>query len=152
MALRVTPAVLDEIAQHARECARHECCGILLAEPDSAGVVTVALRAGNAEPDDRTHRYLVDHQTQLAALDLEIDGRAEIVGYYHSHPLGAPVPSPTDIAQAVPDTVYLICGFANHEPHFAAWRTEVGAAVPVSLEPVAVAVPPDSHTPQLLHS
>jgi len=144
VALRVERAVLDEIANHARECAPRECCGVLLAEPDSAGVVTSILRADNAEPDDPTHRYLVDHRAQLAALDLEIEGRGETVGYYHSHPFGGPTPSPTDIAQAVPDTLYLICGLGNHEPHFAAWRIEGGTVVAVEVVAVAVLLTPDS--------
>jgi proteasome lid subunit RPN8/RPN11 len=34
-----------------------------------------------------------------------------IIGVYHSHPLGDPVPSPTDIAEAMyPDWIYVIVG------------------------------------------
>ena len=36
-----------------------------------------------------------------------------VVGAYHSHPHSAPVPSPTDLAQAFEEFLYVIAGPAN---------------------------------------
>jgi proteasome lid subunit RPN8/RPN11 len=127
----VTPDVLAAIAEHAQESAPAECCGILLAQ---AGTVTDMLRSRNTEGERPTRRYRLDPRVQLAALDAEIEGRALIAGYYHSHPVGPPSPSPTDVAEAVPETTYLICGLATGRPEFAAWRSEEGRLAPEPLE------------------
>jgi len=134
VALRVVQEVLEAIAAHAREAAPQECCGVLLAESGASGAVTAVLRAENAEPDRPERRYRLDRATQLAALDLEIEGRTEVVGYYHSHPAGPPSPSPTDVAEAIPETLYLICGLGAGLPEFAVWRSGEGRLTPVPLE------------------
>ena len=56
-----------------------------------------------------TTRYRIDPAEQLAAFkEMEAQG-LEMVGIYHSHPLGPDGPSPTDIAEAYyPEAVYLI--------------------------------------------
>jgi len=134
VALRVTRAVLDEIALHARASAPHECCGVLLGAPGDPTTVTGLLRARNAEKRSPTERYAVDHGTQLAALELEIAGESETAGYYHSHPRGGSEPSPTDEQEAVEDTVYVICGLAQAEPTFAAWRSGRNGLTPEPME------------------
>jgi proteasome lid subunit RPN8/RPN11 len=72
----------------------------------------MARRAANLSGDP--NRYLIDPK---AHLDARRDGRVqgfEVVGFYHSHPHSAPVPSPTDIAEAwYPDHLYAIVGFVG---------------------------------------
>lgn len=132
MALRVSRRVLEEIAGHARQSAPQECCGILLAIPPGS-TVTALLRGENVTPRP-AERYELDHRTQLRALDLEIEGLADVVGYYHSHPRGSSRPSPHDIRESVPGSVYLICGLAGKDPTFAAWRRTEAGLTPCPLE------------------
>ncbi|NJL94189.1 MAG: M67 family metallopeptidase [Anaerolineae bacterium] len=79
-------------------------------------------------------RYTMDPQAQIEAI-LAFDQRGwDVVGIYHSHPHGTPIPSATDLAEAnYPDAVYVI-----GVPHGAlrAWRIIRGAAHPAELHVV----------------
>lgn len=94
---------------HALEQRPRECCGLLIGP---AGHVFVARRATNLSADP--NRYLIDPKAYIEA---RRDGRVhgfEVVGFYHSHPHSAPVPSPTDIAEAwYPDHLYAIVGLVD---------------------------------------
>jgi proteasome lid subunit RPN8/RPN11 len=67
----------------------------------------------------------------------ETGRRHEIVGAYHSHPRTAPVPSPTDRAQAFGEFVYLIAGPAAEigPIEVRGYRLEGGEFEAVTLEP-----------------
>lgn len=109
----VLPGVVREaIIAHAREEAPRECCGVLVGLP---GAMTVApssvrvLRLTNVAPGRDRYEIAPDevfHVVQAAERDDQ-----EIVGIYHSHPIGPAHPSRTDIALAFwPGAVSLICG------------------------------------------
>jgi len=90
---------------HAREESPNECCGLLVGR---RGAVDRAVRARNLEAGPT--RYLIDPQDHIDAMrDARAEGR-HVVGAYHSHPAGAAVPSPSDIAEASggPDFLYVI--------------------------------------------
>lgn len=54
-------------------------------------------------------RYLMDARDQFNAFQKFEKMDLDLVGIYHSHPHGAPDPSPTDIDEAYyPEVVYLI--------------------------------------------
>ena len=72
------------------------------------GAVERAVRARNLEAGPT--RYLIDPQDHFAAMKgARAEGR-QVIGAYHSHPAGAAVPSPSDIAEASggPDFLYVI--------------------------------------------
>jgi desampylase len=76
MSLKVTRGVIAALLQEAAKAAPNECCGLLLGE---GGVVSEA------------------HPAALfAAHRAERGGGPPLLGYYHSHPSGHPVPSATD--------------------------------------------------------
>ena len=51
------------------------------------------------------------------------NARHELVGFYHSHPKGKPIPSQEDISDAYwPDAIYVIAGLKRNNPSLAAWR------------------------------
>jgi len=55
----------------------------------------------------------MDPRDQIAAIrSIEAQGW-DIIGIYHSHPSGPATPSPTDIANASYDVVYVIVSLAN---------------------------------------
>lgn len=108
----VVPALVRRgIYAHARRERPRECCGLLVG---SAGRIAFAVACANtaAEPT----RYRVDERQHL---DLRRILRTtfpalHIIGVYHSHPYGDPVPSPTDVAEAYyPAWIYLIVGLGS---------------------------------------
>jgi proteasome lid subunit RPN8/RPN11 len=99
-------SALREIATHAREAWPRECCGLLIG---TAGAIETVHRARNL--DESPTRYLVHPEDHFAAIRLARARALTVVGAYHSHPAGHPVPSPTDLAEAHEGTfVHLVAG------------------------------------------
>lgn len=100
MDIVLTSEVLSRLIAAARAANPHEACGILLGEGEQ---ITAAHPARNIHPSPATHfeidpKALIDaHRAARTA------GALQVLGYYHSHPAGAPVPSATDRAQAARD-------------------------------------------------
>src|SRR5262245_35504072 len=109
----VTRAVLASLIAHAREESPRECCGLLLGRGDEVAEVR---RARNVALSPAT-RFAIDPKDHI---DARRDARArglEILGFYHSHPHGAAVPSATDVAEAAyPGSVYAIIGLGAGVP------------------------------------
>jgi len=78
----------------------------------SAGAITWAARARNLS--ENPSRFLIDPEDHIQA---RRDARGEgldVIGFYHSHPRSAAVPSPADLAAAAyPNHLYLIVGLAG---------------------------------------
>ena len=91
---------------------------MLLGAPD---VVSDARPARNLAAD--ANRFLIDPRDHI---DARREARAlglDVVGFYHSHPHSAAVPSPTDLAEAsYPDHLYLIVGLAGEQPEAQLYR------------------------------
>jgi desampylase len=107
---------------HCLEALPLEGCGLLLGRRDEATAeVTEILPAANtlASPD----RYEIAPETVLAADRRARESGRLLLGAWHSHPGGPPVPSDTDRAEAWPDWCYLIVGLADPgQPQLRAWR------------------------------
>ena len=107
---------------HCLEALPLEGCGLLLGRRDEATAeVTEILPAANtlASPD----RYEIAPETVLAADRRARESGQLLLGAWHSHPGGPPVPSDTDRAEAWPDWCYLIVGLADpRQPQLRAWR------------------------------
>ena len=101
--------LFDAIESHARTERPRECCGVLIGVP---GQVLEARPAANLSPDP--NRYELDPRVHVAAIrDTRGSGR-EVVGFYHSHPHSAPVPSARDLAESTyPELVHVIVGFVR---------------------------------------
>ena len=75
----------------------------------SPGAITSALRARNLS--DRPSRFLIDPKDHIQARREARAKGLDVIGFYHSHPHSAPVPSATDVAEAAyPNHLYLIVG------------------------------------------
>jgi proteasome lid subunit RPN8/RPN11 len=101
----ISRSVLTDVLAHAVEDAPRECCGLLVG---TAGSIVRSVRARNLEHG--TTRYTIDPKDHFNAIRAaRVDG-LDVVGAYHSHPLSAASPSPTDIAEANSgaDFVYVI--------------------------------------------
>jgi len=108
VALILTPAQLTAIREHALAAYPEECCGLLLGEPGAerelvASVVPVENRY--AEP---RRGFELPPDAVACALAQERRGGRDVVGVYHSHPDGVPVPSRRDEREAWPGWSYLI--------------------------------------------
>lgn len=105
-AVRIGSAVLEVVLEHARTSLPNECCGLLLGDE---AAIRVAWPARNelASPT----RYRVDPRDYIAAARFGRKHGFDVVGAYHSHPVSAAVPSPSDLAESAGDHfVYLIAG------------------------------------------
>jgi proteasome lid subunit RPN8/RPN11 len=89
------------LAIHAAAAAAHprEACGILLGEGTS---ITEAIPTNNVHPTPHTH-FEIDPQALIDAHRAARAGGPQVLGYFHSHPIGAAEPSATDRASASGD-------------------------------------------------
>ncbi len=111
--MTTTRDVRDRLIAHAREESPRECCGLLLGRDCEVAEVR---RARNVASSPVT-RFVIDPKDHI---DARREGRArglEILGFYHSHPHGAAVPSATDLAEAAyPGCIYAIIGLGADVP------------------------------------
>jgi [CysO sulfur-carrier protein]-S-L-cysteine hydrolase len=108
--VRISPDLVDEIVQHAREDLPNECCGIVSTSDDSAVQV---YRAANAVPSPL--RFEIDPRDLIRIhTDIESSG-LEMGSMYHSHVKSPAYPSQTDVnfAQNWPGVVWLIVSLAD---------------------------------------
>ena len=99
MTIQVTSGTMATLREEAARAAPLECCGLLLGR---AGRVQEARPAANIAPDPARH-FEIDPAALFAAHRAARDGGLELLGYYHSHPAGHPVPSATDCEHASGD-------------------------------------------------
>jgi proteasome lid subunit RPN8/RPN11 len=130
--------VVRAIVDHARRDAPDECCGLLLGRQ---GTIDEAVEAANLNRSPTA--YLIDPAAQVAAIRrVRASGRA-ILGAYHSHPRSAPVPSPTDVAEARDaELVHVIVSLVPPDPEIRGYLIENGNFTEVPL--VTLPEPPSS--------
>jgi proteasome lid subunit RPN8/RPN11 len=100
----------EELLEHAREGASRdppaEVCGILAG---TGNTLSRILPVSNVADEPRV-AYELDPQETLTKIESVEQSGDSVLGFYHSHPETAPVPSAADEAQASwPGYVYLIC-------------------------------------------
>ncbi len=100
-----------------------EVCGLLFG---TAGQIQAAEECANVAANP-SRTFEIDPTALFAAHRRARSGGLAVIGHYHSHPSGLPVPSPRDAAQAMGDgAVWVILGGGAAR----AWRSvEVGAFV-----------------------
>ena len=131
--IRIRPEVLAAIEQHARDAAPAECCGLLIARD---GRIDEAVAADNQAADPVRH-YEISPRVYLDAIKRCRGTDAIVIGAYHSHPKSAADPSPTDLAAAFGDFLYIIAGPVGGPSAVAirAFRLKSGNFHPVGLVP-----------------
>ena len=117
--LWLSPSLVQQIIAHAHQDIPYEACGLLVG---NAQQVTHAIPIANVAHNPE-HHYILDPHALSHHLPHIVKNGQTLIGFYHSHPSGKPIPSPTDIKEAhYPDSVYLIIGLAAKHPEIAAWR------------------------------
>lgn len=125
MEVQVSSTVIDELLTLAVAAQPREACGLMLGAESR---VETILPTRNVHPTPETH-FEIDPQALVDAYRAARGGGPEVVGYYHSHPLGPPVPSATDRALASGDgKVWAIVG----EGTVGWWRDAPGGFEPLS--------------------
>ena len=134
-------AVRDGIAAHAAATWPEEACGILIG-PAAAGPADLrverSLACANIAPaDERRRRFEIDPRAVIETQRRLRDTGSGILGFYHSHPDAAALPSPTDLPffRLWPHTVWLILEVRDGRTTAAprAWWLEPDADSPVEM-------------------
>ncbi len=99
MAVEVTSGVIATLLKEAEASAPLECCGLLLGHGER---IDQAAPTANISPAPET-RFEIDPAALFAAHRAARTGGAAVLGYYHSHPKGHPVPSATDCEHSTGD-------------------------------------------------
>lgn len=125
MRCEVSSQVIAAVLTEAERAHPLECCGILLGADDH---IVAALPARNVHPAPATH-FEIDPAILIAAHRAAREGGPQVVGYYHSHPVGSTTPSAIDRAQAAHDGAIwaIACG-----GEIGWWRDLADGFVPVS--------------------
>jgi len=128
--IQIPSAVVSDMLAHAREDAPRECCGLLIGKNSS---ILRSVRTRNI--DAKATRYLIDPADHFAAIRFARADGLEVIGAYHSHPNGAAIPSPTDIAEADggADFLYVIVSLLDDDVR--AYRIAAGICRSVGLNP-----------------
>jgi proteasome lid subunit RPN8/RPN11 len=112
-----------------------EICGLLTG---SASAIAATLPCQNVAADPR-RRFEIDPVALIAAHRAARQDGTAVIGHYHSHPTGNPIPSACDAAEAAPDgSVWLIV--AGREVR--AWRAVAVGPVQGRFEPLRLCITP----------
>jgi len=132
--LRLGAQALETIRAEGEGAYPDECCGALIgtAGQEPVGDGPAALRAfpmrNLREPGERYHRFIADPVDMLAAERSADAEGLDVIGYYHSHPDVAAVPSQYDVDVAVPFYLSLILSVGKGKAgEIRCWRYVVGA-------------------------
>jgi [CysO sulfur-carrier protein]-S-L-cysteine hydrolase len=120
--LSAPAALLAELIAHARECAPHECCGLLAGRVES-GTARAEVRFAVTNDAASATTYATNPRDMLRAFRAIRERGLELLAIYHSHPASPPVPSARDLAENTygETAVHLIIGLAGAEPDVRAW-------------------------------
>lgn len=131
MQLLLTRDQARQMVDHAQSAYPQEACG-MIGGVDNQALTIVPL--DNISPLPEQHYHMDDAGLTRTLFDLQNRGWS-LIGFYHSHPQGDPIPSTTDIQQATyPNTPYVIIGLRQrHDPSIAAWEMTYGTVTPVDL-------------------
>ena len=93
----IPAAVRDALVEHCRAALPDEACGYLVGDPETLRVERfVPITNQAASPT----RFVFEPHEQLAAEQAIEAAREQVIGIAHSHPVGEPVPSAVDVADA----------------------------------------------------
>jgi len=104
MELTVTSGAMATLLAEAARAHPAECCGLLLGQGQH---VALAQPAANVHPQPERH-FEIDPQALVDAFRAARAGGPQVIGYYHSHPNGHPLPSASDCEHAGDRRVWAI--------------------------------------------
>jgi len=128
MSVTISSELVQRLVAEAAASPDAEICGLLFG---AAGRIDASEACANVAANP-AQTFEIDPAALFAAHRRARGGGLAVIGHYHSHPSGSPVPSPRDAAQAMgDDAVWLILGGGIAR----AWRSvEVGAFVEEAID------------------
>ncbi|MGY4398396.1 proteasome lid subunit RPN8/RPN11 [Sphingomonas sp. UYAg733] len=102
MGIAISSTLLRRLLNEARASPDTEICGLLFGSPER---IETAEPAANVAADP-ARLFELDPAALFAAHRAARAGGARMIGHYHSHPLGRPVPSSRDAEGAMGDGTY----------------------------------------------
>lgn len=127
--LTLTNEQLQKMIAHVDALAPLEACGLLAGK--NSRVETVLKVTNQAQSPVR---FVMDPIEQLHAFEWIDDNELDLLGIFHSHPTGPETVSPTDIAEAAYDVVYIILAPVDGKWHARGFMIEEGKYREVSLQ------------------
>lgn len=110
-----------QISQHALDDRPNEACGLLVGKDQRVQQIIPTPNTSN-DPQRRfsiAPSALAQHLPTIEAQGLTL------IGFYHSHPKGDPIPSQTDIYEShYPNVIHLIVGLKSDIPKLSAWQID----------------------------
>lgn len=108
--IQIAENFLAQIKQEAEKAYPNECCGFLFGSiHDNDKFVEHILSCENATTDgEQYHRFVITPEDMLKAERFARFIKLDIIGFYHSHPNCAAVPSEYDQTHAFPVYSYII--------------------------------------------
>jgi proteasome lid subunit RPN8/RPN11 len=118
--IRISQTHVNDLIEHARKTAPHECCGLIGGNNARTQTVYPLLNIA-ADP---LVTYEAGPEDLFAAQRAMRDRGQQLLAIYHSHPRSNdPHPSATDVRLAYyPSAVYFIVGLGDPEPCLRAFR------------------------------
>jgi proteasome lid subunit RPN8/RPN11 len=99
--VHILEAALRNLRAHAGRSYPHESCGALLGTLNNElCVIHEAVEVRNAAEESTLNRYRIDPVDLIKIERQARQMKLSVVGFYHSHPDSAPVPSQTDLLEA----------------------------------------------------
>ena len=114
-----------EIFRHLGSCMPAEGCGLLVGKGNDADLVISSVATSPNISDEAATAFEIDPGIRLKTQRAAREEGLEVVGHFHSHPMGEPRPSDCDRQQArmEPELIWLIMGLRWGGPQgLAAWR------------------------------
>ncbi|HZU63060.1 MAG TPA: M67 family metallopeptidase [Novosphingobium sp.] len=116
MDVTLARGIIATLLAEAARAHPQEACGLLLGP--AQGPIRAVVPCANVAADPARH-FEIDPAALIAAHRAARGGGPAVLGYYHSHPEGPPVPSATDRAMACGDgRIWAIVG----EGRLRCWR------------------------------
>jgi proteasome lid subunit RPN8/RPN11 len=135
--LSLTNEHIHQMIAHVDSQLPLEACGLLAGRDSSVESVLVVTNQAQSPV-----RYVMDPIEQLHAFEWIESQGMELLGIFHSHPAGPETVSPTDIAEAAYDVVYVIVSRVDN-----AWRTRGFWIDNGSYDEVTLQIGPSSNQP-----
>ena len=123
----ISEKLIEQIEAHGKKTYPNECGGMLIGRFENGGKTVVELLPmENAMAEAEQHnRILISPRDVMRAERYAREKKLDVVGYYHSHPDCAAVPSQFDLDHALPVWTYIIVSVEGGKAvDFRAWEME----------------------------
>lgn len=108
--IHISENMISLIKKEAEKSYPYECCGFILGTIENKDKYTEQIVTSNNSSDEseKYHRFIITPEAMIKAERLARSYHMDIIGFYHSHPDCAAVPSRYDTDNALPVYSYII--------------------------------------------